>query len=114
MIGAEAGCRHQEDTAVYLNNLFRLGLIWFSREPLSDPLRYQVLESQPEVVDAIARAGRARTVRRSVELTPFGKQFCELCLPLETAGDGASGAGGEAGSSLGDPRQPDPGEDRDG
>ena len=110
MIGAEAGCRHQEDTAVYLNNLFRLGLIWFSREPLSDPLRYQVLESQPEVVDAIAGAGRARTVRRSVELTPFGKQFCELCLPLNRDGDRAADAGG----SSGDRRQPDAGEDRDG
>ena len=34
----------------YLNNLYRLGLIWFSREPLSDRLRYQVLEAQPDVV----------------------------------------------------------------
>jgi hypothetical protein len=31
----------------YLNNLYRLGLIWFSREPLEDPLDYQVLEAQP-------------------------------------------------------------------
>ena len=111
MIGAEAGCRHQEDTPAYLNNLFRLGLIWFSREPLSDPLRYQVLESQPEVVDALARAGRARTVRRSVELTPFGMQFCELCLPLDRDADRAPDA---AGRSSGDRRQPDAGEDRDG
>ncbi|MGH2922708.1 MAG: Abi-alpha family protein [Solirubrobacterales bacterium] len=107
MIGAEAGCRHQEDTPAYLNNLFRLGLIWFSREPLSDPLSYQVLESQPEVIDALGRAGRARTVRRSVELTPFGKQFCELCLPL-------GGAGERAGRSVGDRGEPDAGEDGDG
>jgi hypothetical protein len=111
MIGAEAGCRHQEDTPAYLNNLFRLGLVWFSREPLSDPLRYQVLESQPEVVEAIERAGRARTVRRSVELTPFGKQFCELCLPLETAEIEALGS--DAGS-IGDRRQPDHREERRG
>ncbi len=109
MIGAEAGCRHQEDTAAYLNNLFRLGLVWFSREPLGDPLAYQVLESQPEVVGAIDRAGRARTVRRSVELTPFGKQFCELCLPLESQRDPAP----DAGWSPGDRRQPDAGENRD-
>jgi hypothetical protein len=85
MIGQEAGCRHLDDVPAYLNNLFRLGLIWFSREPLSDPLRYQVLESQPMVTDAMSEAGRSRTVRRSVELTPFGKDFCDLCLPLETS-----------------------------
>lgn len=82
MIGAEAGCRHQADVPAYLSNLFRLGLIWFSSEHVSDPLRYQVLEAQPEVGEAIKSAGRAHTVRRSVELTPFGRDFCELCLPV--------------------------------
>lgn len=85
MIGAEAGCRVLDDVPAYLNNLFRLGLVWFSREPLNDPLRYQVLEAQPDVIEAMEQAGRGRTVRRSIELTPFGRDFCELCLPLETA-----------------------------
>jgi hypothetical protein len=83
MIGAEAGCRYADRVASYLNNLFRLGLIWFSREPVKDPLRYQVLEAQPEVIDAMKKAKRSRTVRRSIHLTPFGKDFCELCLPVE-------------------------------
>jgi hypothetical protein len=30
-------------------------------------------------------AGRGRTVRRTIHLTPFGEDFCEVCLPLETA-----------------------------
>jgi Abortive infection alpha len=85
MIGAEAGCRHRDDVPAYLNNLFRLGLIWFSSEPVEDAVRYQVLEAQPEVGEAIKSAGRAHTVRRSIELTPFGKDFCRLCLPLETS-----------------------------
>ncbi|MGZ6372850.1 MAG: Abi-alpha family protein, partial [Candidatus Limnocylindria bacterium] len=38
LIGHEAGCRHPDDIPAYLNNLFRLGLIWFSSEPLPDPL----------------------------------------------------------------------------
>src|SRR2546421_6839081 len=76
MIGAQAGARYVDRVPAYLNNLFRLGLIWFSREPLEDPLRYQVLEAQPDVVAAM-RKGRARTVRRSILLTPFGKDFCE-------------------------------------
>lgn len=85
MLGEEAGCRHLDRVHAYLNNLYRLGLIWFSRESISDPLRYQVLEAQPDVVAAMQKAGRARTVRRSIHLTPFGTDFCEVCLPLETA-----------------------------
>ena len=81
MIGAEAGCRYPERVFAYLNNLYRLGLVWFSREPLEDPLRYQVLEAQPEVVEAMRRAGRGRTVRRTIHLTPFGQDFCDVCLP---------------------------------
>jgi hypothetical protein len=69
----------------YLNNLNRLGLVWFSREPVEDRLRYQVLEAQPDVGEAMRKAGRSRTVRRSIHLTPFGHDFCETCLPLETA-----------------------------
>jgi hypothetical protein len=84
MIGAEAGCRHLERVHAYLDNLNRLGLIWFSREALEDVRRYQVLEAQPEVIGALRDAGRARTVRRSIQLTPFGEDFCEMCLPLGT------------------------------
>lgn len=84
MIGAEAGCRHLADIPAYLNNLFRLGLVWFSREPVKDPLRYQVLEAQPEVLEAMRKGGRGgRTVRRSIHLTPFGTEFYRLCLPLK-------------------------------
>jgi Abortive infection alpha len=86
MIGAESGCRHTDRVRAYLNNLNRLGLIWFSREPLEDPLGYQVLEAQPEVEEAMKGAGRMpRTVRRSIHLTPFGEDFCSVCLPLDTA-----------------------------
>ena len=84
MIAEEAGCRHQDRLHAYLNNLHRLGLVWFSREPLRDARRYQVLEAQEPVTDALERAGRTgRTVRRSIVLTPFGEDFCAVCLPLE-------------------------------
>jgi len=85
MIGAQAGARYLERVPAYLNNLFRLGLIWFSREPLEDPLRYQVLEAQPDVIAAKREGARGRTVRRSIQLTPFGEDFCQTCLPLHTA-----------------------------
>lgn len=81
MIGAEAGCRYPDRVHAYLNNLNRLGLVWFSREALRDPASYQVLEAQPEVAEAMKKARRAHTVRRSIHLTPFGEDFCEMCLP---------------------------------
>jgi hypothetical protein len=89
MIGEEAGCRHLDRVHSYLNNLYRLGLIWFSREELEELTRYQVLEAQPEVADAIEEAGRgAKTVRRSIHLTHFGEDFCSVCLPLERGSTG--------------------------
>lgn len=84
MIAAEAGCRHPETVAAYLDNLNRLGLVWFSREALRDTNRYQLLEAQPDATTALREAGRtARTVRRTIQLTPFGTSFCEVCLPPE-------------------------------
>jgi hypothetical protein len=81
MIGRQSGVRNLNRTNAYLNNLFRLGLIWFSHEEV-EPERYQVVEVQPEVQEAMARAGRApKTVRRSIHLTPFGEDFCQTCLP---------------------------------
>jgi hypothetical protein len=97
MIAAEAGCRHPERVHAYLNNLNRLGLIWFSREPIRERLRYQVLEAQPDVIEALRKGGRtARTVRRSILLTPFGRDFCDVCLPLETGEIEALGGAGAA------------------
>jgi hypothetical protein len=83
MIGRQAGVRNLDRTNAYLNNLFRLGLVWFSREEV-EPSRYQVVEVQPEVQEAMARAGRApKTIRRSIHLTPFGEDFCTTCLPMD-------------------------------
>jgi hypothetical protein len=83
MIGTESGCRFLDRVPAYLNNLERLGLVWFSREPLDDPLSYQVLEAQPEVLTAMGKS-RSKTIRRSIQLTPFGADFCEVCLPMDT------------------------------
>src|SRR3954454_18125105 len=83
MTGTQSGCRFLDRVPSYLNNLERLGLIWFSREPLDDPLEYQVLEAQPEVLTAMGRA-RSKTIRRSIRLPPFGEDFCAVCLPMDT------------------------------
>ena len=83
MIGTQAGCRHPERANAYLDNLNRLGLIWFSKQSIDDPTAYQVLEAQPAALDAVRGTSRAKTVQRSMRLTPFGRDFCEVCLPLE-------------------------------
>ncbi len=84
MIGSEAGCRWPDRVPAYLDNLSRLGLVSISREPLENPMSYQVLEAQPEVLTAMGRT-RSKTVRRSIRLTPFGDDFCDVCLPMHTA-----------------------------
>jgi len=80
MIGPRAGVRYLDEVPAYLNNLFRLGLIWFSREQLEDPLEYQVVEAQPDVLEAMHSVRFPKVVRRSIHLTPFGNHFCRTCL----------------------------------
>ncbi|TWG91779.1 uncharacterized protein DUF4393 [Nocardioides sp. J9] len=80
MIGPRAGLRYLEQVPSYLNNLFRLGLVWFPREPVQDHLEYQVLEAQPDVLAAMHSVKFAKVVRRSIHLTPFGEEFCKLAL----------------------------------
>jgi hypothetical protein len=85
MIGSRAGLRYVDRVPAYLNNLFRLGLVWFSHETVPDHMRYQVLEAQPDVLAAIHSVRQAKVVRRSIHLTPFGEDFCRTCLPVGPA-----------------------------
>jgi len=83
MIGEHAGCRHVERIHQYLTNLFRLGMVEFSKEQVTNPQRYQLVEAQPKVTEVLKRAGRwPRTVHRSIHLNSFGEEFCRACLPL--------------------------------
>src|SRR3954451_2657054 len=83
MIGEHAGLRNVDRIDLYLTNLSRLGLLHFSKEQVSNPTRYQVIEAQPKVAAAMKSAGRSpKLVQRSVRLTPFGEEFVRTCLPL--------------------------------
>ena len=88
MIGAYAGCQEPERVPSYLNNLNRLGLIWFSREMIGDVNSYALLEAQPDVLAAVEELGgksKIRNTLRSIELTAFGRNLCALCglLPAD-------------------------------
>ena len=97
MIGQEAGCRHADRVYAYLNNLHRLGLIWFSRETIRDTQRYQLLEAQPAVVEAKAKGGasphrppqhRAHPIRRGLLRNlpaPRGTGSDRLAVPSRRA-----------------------------
>jgi hypothetical protein len=80
MLGARAGVRYLDRVPAYLNNLDRLGLVWLSHESVTDPMEYQVLEAQPDVLEALHSVRFAKVVRRSIHLTPFGEDFCRTCL----------------------------------
>jgi hypothetical protein len=45
------------------------------------PHKLQVFEAQPDVIEAKRSGGRAQTAPRSISLTPFGEDFCRVCLP---------------------------------
>ena len=86
LLGDRAGCRHPERVQLYLDNLLRLGLVQISDEPFEDEELYEVLEAQPEVNEAkdeaSSSASRAKSLRHRIELSSFGRAFCETCLPL--------------------------------
>ena len=85
MIAEHAGARYVDRIHPYLTNLNRLGLVEFSKEQVANPQRYQVVEAQPKVAEAMRLAGRLpKTVHRSIVLTEFGEDFCRTCLPIGT------------------------------
>ena len=45
--------------------------------------QYQVVEAQPDVLEAMHSVRYAKVVRRSIHLTPFGEDLCKACLVLD-------------------------------
>jgi hypothetical protein len=88
MIAEQAGLRRMDRIYPYLTNLNRQGLIDFSKEQVDDPDRYQLIEAQPNVTEARAKAGLApKIIYRSIRLTTFGRDFCLACLPTNGTPD---------------------------
>ena len=85
LIGREAGCLRPELLPAYIDNLVRLGLIAIRRDPVADEQAYEVVEAQPEVIEALRSISgtvfRGQISRRSVHLSDFGRTFCQVCFP---------------------------------
>lgn len=99
MIGSYAGLVEKDRVPAYLNNLNRLGLIWFSREMLSDEEGYHLLEAQPEVLEAF-KGVKIDIVARSIELTAFGRNLCARCGLMPPAEIDARATLGEVSRAL--------------
>jgi hypothetical protein len=97
LIAEMAGCTWPKRDRHYLANLNRLGLVRFSEEPVTDRRRYAFVEAQPKATEPMERARKAVTVYRSIYLSLFGQQFCEICFDLE-----GYDAGGWASDDRGD------------
>ncbi|TQL66805.1 uncharacterized protein DUF4393 [Nocardioides albertanoniae] len=80
MIGPQASVRFPSLVPQYLDNLTRLGLVRQSEDPVADLVRYQVVEAQPDVLEAVHSTGGTRIKRRSILLTPFGQDFARACF----------------------------------
>jgi hypothetical protein len=98
----------------YIDNLARLGLVAIRRDPIDDETAYQVLEAQPEVMEAMrsVNAGifRGKASRRSMHLTDFGRSFCHAAFPPEhLTGEFPAVDAEQANAAI----RPDPGIDAD-
>ncbi|MFE3543519.1 Abi-alpha family protein [Nocardia sp. NPDC059177] len=82
MLGEHAGLRFPNRVGQYLPNLRRLGLVEFTREPVGNPSRYQLIEAQEQVRDAMKRGFGTKVSYRSIILTEFGADFVQTCLPV--------------------------------
>ena len=85
MLDAYDGLRRRDRVPAYIDNLTRLGLVALLGESLGGPAVYQVLEAQPDVLGLLKETPRGKTVHRSICLSAFGRDFCEVCLPFDRA-----------------------------
>jgi hypothetical protein len=89
LVAQMAGCAQPDRDQEYLANLERLGMICFSAEQVEDPRRYSLVEAQPAASAAMSRARKAATVCRSIRMTRFGLEFCDVCFTLDGRDAGA-------------------------
>ncbi len=84
MVAYMSGCTWPDRDHHYLANLNRLGLVRFSEEPVADFRRYSFIEAQPPAQAAFKKVkGKAVSQYRSIYLSLFGRQFCEICFTFD-------------------------------
>ena len=85
-IGAAAGVGVPLDTPTYVGRLQAFGLVEFGPAPERLETAYKLLAEDPAVVAARSRIedgklGSPRVVRKTVALSPLGREFWTACAP---------------------------------
>jgi hypothetical protein len=85
-VGAAAGVGVPVDTPTYLGRLHAFGLVEFGPAPERLETAYKLLAEDPAVVAARSRIedaklGSPRVVRKTVALSPLGREFWSACAP---------------------------------
>lgn len=84
-VGQAAGIQLREMTPHYIAHLRQLALVELGAEDPGLALKYEILESHTQIREAIAkterrgRMTRARIVRRTIRLTPLGRDLWAAC-----------------------------------
>ena len=88
-IGQAAGVQLREMTAHYVSRLRELGLVEVAPEDPALAVKYEILESNTEVRDAIAhierrqRMTKARIVRQTLRATALGRELWAACRSVD-------------------------------
>ena len=85
-VGAAAGVGVPADAPTYLGRLHAFGLVEFGAAPERLESAYKLLADDPAVTAARARVendrlGTPRVVRKTVALSPLGREFWSACAP---------------------------------
>ncbi len=87
-IGKPAGVKLLEHVPAYIAHLRALGLVETGPEDPSLEIKYQILESDVSIRQALEAEHKgvgmvARYLRRTLQLTEFGKQFWAACVSAD-------------------------------
>ena len=84
-VGQAAGVQCRDMTPQYVAHLRELGLVELGPEDPALEVKYEILETDGRVRDTIRRIeggekrSKARIVRRSLRMTPFGRRLWDAC-----------------------------------
>jgi abortive infection alpha-like protein len=98
-VGQAAGVQLREMTPHYLSHLLELGLVELGPEDPQMALKYEILESNSQIREAIAKIERgqkmtrSRIVRRTIRLTELGRALWAACQPPDRATFRTDGSG---------------------
>ena len=84
-VGRQAGLRTPDSTSTYLTRLLNFGLVDFAPEDEKLAVDYDILSSDHVVQRAREEARGSRLERKTLQLSPFGREFWQATDPSRPA-----------------------------